>query len=234
MSTYGVWPKVPPSLSTEQLEAREKFMMRWHQELPTKYKMLENFNHGYPAGLEVKPGSVTLEIGAGIGEHSRFENLAIQDYHCLEYREAFCIELRKLFKENRVFSGDIHKRQEQWADGYFDRVIAIHVLEHLVNLPKALEEICRLMKTNAVFDVVLPTEGGLAYSLARKISAQRLFESNFKMDYTPIIKNEHVSVFTEIIDAIQERFTIVHQRYFPLMVPVSDLNLCVGLRLKKK
>lgn len=234
MSTFGVWPKCPPLLSAEQQEAREKFMMLWHRVLPKKYRIIENFNQGYPSKLAVKPGSLTLEIGAGIGEHSKFENLNVQDYHCLEYREEFCEKLRALFPADRVFCGDIQKRQEAWKDGCFDRIIAIHVLEHLTHLPDALNEVHRLLAADGVFDVVLPTEGGFAYSMARKVAAERLFERTFKMDYTPIVRNEHVSVFKEIMNLIEQKFIVKKQRYFPIFVPIADLNLCVGLRLTKK
>lgn len=228
-----VWPKKLIALTSAQEKAREEFMMAWHQELPSKYKMIENFNHGYPASLPIKKNSVTLEIGAGLGAHAAFEDLKNQDYFQMEYREDFCKELRKKFDPSKVVCGDIQGRLP-FEDGIFDRIIAIHVLEHLPDLPKALTEIKRLMKPDGVFDVVLPCEGGLAYSLARKISAERMFKKRFKMDYGPIIKNEHVSTYSEILREIDENFQRAQSRYFPLMVPISTLNLVVGTRLTKK
>src|SRR5947208_164089 len=109
------WPKRVPVLSPQQEEAREKFMMLWHQQLPSRYWFIEKFNHGYVAGLPVRPGSKTLEIGAGIGGHLEFENLAIQEYHCLEYRENFCDELRKILPVSQVHQGNIEVRQP-WQD----------------------------------------------------------------------------------------------------------------------
>jgi SAM-dependent methyltransferase len=205
-----VWPKTPPKLTPEQLKARE----------------------GYVARLPLKNGSVTLEVGAGLGEHAKYEDLSKQEYYCLEYREEFCKELRKIFLlPERVTCGDIQKTQ-RWDTATFDRIIAIHVLEHLVDLPAALTEISRLLKPDGVFDVVIPTEGGFAYSLARKISAERVFRKNFKMDYGPIIKNEHVSTYDEIIEVLFSKFRLQTRCFFPGFLPISGLNLCVGMRLE--
>jgi len=227
--TRTIWPKVPPKLTPEQLKAREGFMMLWHQELPQKYGAIEKFNHGSVAKMPVAPGTRTLEIGAGLGAHSKFEDLQKQDYHCLEYREEFCVELRKQFPPDHVHCADIQTRQP-WPDGYFDRIIIIHVLEHLPNLPLALDEIRRLLRPGGFFDVVLPCEGGFAYSLARRVSAERLFRKHFHMDYTPIIKNEHVSTLAEIEVELRARFTTTKGAYFPLKVPIPTINLVVAYR----
>ena len=226
-----VWPKTPPILTPEQLKAREGFMKLWHQVLPKKYGLIEKFNQGYVAQLPLKKGSVTLEVGAGLGEHAKYEDLGNQEYYCLEYREEFCKELRKvIFPPERVLCGDIQKTQK-WDAATFDRIIAIHVLEHLLDLPAALAEISRLLKPGGVFDVVIPTEGGFAYSLARKISAERVFRKNFKMDYGPIIKNEHVSTYHEITEVLFANFRLQTRSFFPSFLPISGLNLCVGMRL---
>ena len=224
------WPKRPPVLTLEQERAREAFMAVWHKQLPTRYGAIERFNHGFVSKLPVKDSSTTLEIGAGIGAHSKFEDLTRQEYYCLEYRQAFCDELLKLFPPDRVRHGDI-ERQQPWPDGFFDRIVAIHVLEHLRNLPSAVTEIRRLLKSDGSFDVVLPCEGGFAYSIARKISAERLFRKRFGMDYTPIIRNEHVSTFQEIVEELKRAFHIRARSFFPLRVPISTLNLCVAFRL---
>jgi 2-polyprenyl-3-methyl-5-hydroxy-6-metoxy-1,4-benzoquinol methylase len=227
------WPKIPPVLNAAQLDAREKYMKLWHEELPKKYAIIERFNHGYVSEFALTPSGKTLEVGAGIGEHLLYERLAEQDYHCLEYREEFTDEIRKKFPLVKVHTGDIHQKQI-WEDESFDRIVAIHVLEHLCNLPLALNEMGRLLKPNGHFDIVIPCEGGMAHTFARKISAQRLFEKNFKMDFTPIHKNEHVNTFKEIMFLLLKQFKIERQSYFPLLIPISTINLCAGFRLVKK
>ena len=169
-------------------------MAVWHQQLPTRYSSIERFNHGFVSKLPVKDGSTTLEIGAGIGAHSKFEDLTRQQYYIPSRVSPGVLRRapQAILSSDRVRHGDIERRQP-WQDGFFDRIVAIHVLEHLRNLPSAVAEIRRLLKPDGFFDVVLPCEGGFAYSVARKISAERLFRKRFGMDYTPIIRNEHVS-----------------------------------------
>lgn len=234
MTTKGTtvqrWPKRPPLLTPDQERAREAFMAVWHCVLPTRYGVVERFNHGSVSKLPIAAGSRTLEIGAGLGAHSKFEDLSRQDYYCLERREEFCRELAKHFPSDRVSCGDIEQRQP-WPDGFFDRIVVVHVLEHLRNLPAALVEIRRLLKPDGCLDVVLPCEGGLSYSIARKISAERLFRRRFRMDYTPIVQNEHVSTLREVLVELMRTFEWRTRSFFPFRVPIITLNLCVALRL---
>lgn len=223
------WPKRPPLLSAAQLAAREQFVREWLELLPERYGFLERFNHSV-AKLPHKSGSKTLEIGAGLGEHLRYERTD-QDYHCLEYREELCRTLTDRIDAARVHRGDIQRRQDQWADKSFDRVIAIHVLEHLPSLPDAIREISRLLKDDGVFDVVLPCEGGVAYWLARKMSAERLFRRRFKMDYGPIIRSEHVNTHAEVIGLLRRFFKVERVRFFPTFIPMAAINLVAAYRL---
>jgi SAM-dependent methyltransferase len=228
------WPRTPPPLSDEQKRAREKFMMLWHEQLPRRYFLVENFNHGYVAKLPIKAGSKTLEIGAGLGEHARFEDLTKQDYYLLEYRKEFCEKLSQNYSKDHVIHASIQDRQPQFTDQSFDRIVAIHVLEHLPDLPKALVEIKRLLKDDGVFDVVLPCEGLPLYSFARKLSSERLFRKSFRMDFTPIIQNEHLSTLREIMATLMPHFVIERRRWFPFsFLPQSAANLIVGMRLRK-
>jgi SAM-dependent methyltransferase len=230
--TVKKWPKVLPPLSPQQKEAREKFMLQWQQTLPS-YGPLEKFNQGWVTTLPLKAGGKTLEIGAGIGAHLAYEDLSQQEYHCLEYREEWCGHLRKMMPPERVICGDIQRRQA-WPDSFFDRIVAIHVLEHLLDLPSALAEIWRLLKDDGTFDVMLPTEGKLAYSLGRKASAERLFRRDFKMDYTPIIRHEHVSTLEEVLVELAKYFKAEKRRHFPFpWLPLSHVNLVMGMRLGK-
>ena len=161
------------------------------------------------------------------------KNLKTQDYHCLEYRKEFCLELSKIMPASQVHCGDIHQRQN-WSAKTFDRVVAIHVLEHLSNLPQAINEILRLLKDDGVLDIVIPCEGGIAHRTGRKLTAERLFNKHFKMDFSPIVKNEHVSTYKEIVAVLSDHFHFENQTFFPFFIPVYWMNFVAGFRLKKK
>lgn len=209
-------------------------MLAWHEELPSRYAFVERFNHRALARLPAEPQKFrTLEIGAGIGGHLPFEYLSRQEYHCLEYRSEFCERLRLLPNVASVIEGSIEEKTDFAADA-LDRVVAIHVLEHLRNLPAALQEIERILKPGGIFDVVLPCEGGLSYSFARKISSERMFRKRFKMDFTPIIQNEHVSTYAEVHAEIDKRFRAVQTVNFPFPIYAPAINICVALRLTKR
>lgn len=118
-----------------------------------------------------------------------------------------------------------------FPDGYFDRVLAIHVLEHLGNLPAAVNQISRVLSPRGQLSVVIPCEGGFLYSIARRLSAQRLFEQRYKTSYDWFIEREHLSVPGEIEAVLLEKFKIVKRSYFPFFLPSIHLNLCIGLVL---
>jgi SAM-dependent methyltransferase len=231
------WPKTFPPLTAEQERIRDDFMHAWHEELPKKYGAIERFNHGYP--LKHAPADFvhTLEIGAGLGEHLTYERLTptqLEHYVAVELRPGMAAEIRRIHPKIQVVVGDCQERLE-FPDGKFDRVLAVHVLEHLPNLPAAVREMHRLVdKQRGQFEVVIPCEGGLAYALARRISAQRFFERRYKMPYRWLIEREHINVPREILGVLDEHFTIEHRSFFPLFVPSVNLNLAMGLTLRPR
>jgi hypothetical protein len=54
------------------------------------------------------------------------------------------------------------------------------------------------------------------------------------MSFTPIIQNEHVNDLPEILTELNKKFTIERSRLFPFVVPLYDLNLIMGLRLRPR
>jgi SAM-dependent methyltransferase len=237
MATATKWPKTFPPLTAEQERIRDDFMHAWHEELPKKYGVIERFNHGYVVKHAPREFVHTLEIGAGIGEHLAYEQLTEEqrrNYIAVELRAQMANEIAKRHPAVQVRVADCQQRLE-FADGHFDRVLAVHVLEHLPDLPAALREIHRVCnKQRGRFQVVIPTEGGFAYSLARRISAQRFFERRYKMPYRWLIEREHINVPAEIFDELARLFTIEHRSYFPLRVPSVNLNLAIGLTLRPR
>jgi SAM-dependent methyltransferase len=205
-------------------------MARWLEFLPSRGGFIERFNHGYPASGSAAAGR-TLEIGAGLGAHLRYESLERQEYYALELREELAATITERFPGVTALVADCQQRLP-FEDGFFDRVLAIHVLEHLPDLPAALDEIVRVLAPDGNFVVVIPCEGGLVYSLARRVSSQRLFEREFDRDYDWYIRSEHINLPWEIESELNKRFRITESRYFPFWIPSVKLNLVIGLKMR--
>jgi SAM-dependent methyltransferase len=236
-TAHSSWPKVIPPLSPEQQRISDDFMRHWHEVLPARYGVVDDFNHGYVVKHAPKDFLRTLEIGAGLGGHIPYEKLSPEqeaNYYALELRENMAAKIRERFPKVQACVGDCQMRLD-FVAGDFDRIIAVHVLEHLPNLPAAVREMYRLCDPErGVVSVVIPCEGGLAYGLARRISAQRIFEKRYQQPYRWFIEREHINRPHEIMRELDVHFDVTHCRYFPLGLRSTTLNLCIGLTLKPK
>jgi SAM-dependent methyltransferase len=225
-------------MTSEQKRISDEFMKLWHQELPSRFGFVENFNHSFPV-KHSRPGfRASIEIGAGLGEHLHYEKLnpeQEENYVAVELRENMAAEIRKRFPKVKAITGDCQSRLN-FEDGHFDRYIAVHVLEHLPNLPECIREAYRLLnKEKGQLLVVIPCEGSPAYSLARKISAERVYNKHFKGGYTWLISREHINRPHEILAELAPYFTIEEKVLFPLpFLPFVFNNLCIGLSLRPR
>jgi len=228
MALNHQWPKPIRQLTPEQTRIRDEWMVYWLS-IFARRSWVTAFNHTYPL-RSYRPGGRTLEVGAGRGAHLEFEDLDAQQYTALELRPELVAQLRSRFPGVQTLVGDI---QEQLAfpDRHFDRVLAIHLLEHLPNLPAALDEVRRILKPDGQFSVVIPCERGPVYALARRLSAQRLFTARYDWDYRDYIQTEHLNLPGEIMEELRRRFRILHRQFFPLRIPLPQANLFIGITL---
>ena len=227
------WPKTLPPLTEQQKSISDDWMRYWHSILPNKYGLIEKFNHGYPAAhLPDKEHFSTIEIGAGTGGHLAYEDLTRQDYHCVELRENMAAEIRRNFPNVTATTADCQQRLP-YPDERFDRAIAVHVLEHLPNLPAAVSELWRVVKSGGMLSVVIPCDPGAAYELARRISSDRIFRKRYKMPYSWLMAREHVNSPGEVFKVVGEKFKCTDRTFFPLRIPLVNANLCVGLTYVK-
>lgn len=231
------WPKVLPPLTDEQRRISDDFMRYWHEVLPRRFGRIERFNHGYPVRHAPPDFRRTLEIGAGLGEHLEYERLTIdqeRNYYAVELRANMSDAIAARFPHVHIINGDCQQRLD-FPDGFFDRILAVHVLEHLPDLPAAIREMHRLCdKQNGVFSVVIPCEGSFAYGLARRISAQRIFQKRYKQPYRWFIEREHINRPAEIFEELDPFFTIQHRSFFPLPLPLLWCGLAIGMTLKPR
>jgi len=231
------WPKAMKILSEKEEIARDTFMKLWHETLPKKYGVIEKFNHCYPQRSKKKTRERILEIGAGLGEHIHYEVPDWKEYCCVEMRPEMAeVIVNKYGSGVKVVVQDCQKAMP-FENDYFDRVLAIHVLEHLPNLPACIKEVWRVLKKrDGLFTICIPCEGGLAYRIARGISAKRVFQEHFPdLDYEKVVvTNEHINLPAEIIAETGKLFHTVAKRFFPLIVPWTNLNLVIGMSFTPK
>ena len=231
-----LFPKKIPKLTSEQKLIKDDFMEHWLKVLRKNYGIVDKFNHKTVVKSMPKNFLKTLEIGAGIGEHLNYERLndnQKKNYYAMDIRENLLKIISKEHPMVNTILGDCEKKIN-FENNFFDRVIAIHILEHLPNLPFAINEVSRVLKRSGLFQIVIPCEGSMAYTLARKISAKRIFEKKYKTSYDWYIKSEHVNLPHEIINELKKKFAIIKETYFPIPISIKFCNLCIALDLKLK
>jgi SAM-dependent methyltransferase len=232
------WPKTFPSLTPEDKAVFDDFMKVWHEVLPGRsFTAIERFNHLFPVKYSLPGFHRTIEIGAGLGEHLRYERLSPEQersYCAVELRENMAQQIRARHPRISVIVGDC-QAPLPFPDAHFDRYIAVHVLEHLPNLPACIAEAWRLLdKQRGRLLIVIPCDPGVAYSFARRISAQRLFERRYHRPYAPFITREHINRPAEIFAELEPYFLVERRRYFPLLLPIKSANLCIGAVLSPR
>lgn len=231
----STWPKTFPPLTAEQQAISDDFMEHWLDELHARpqYGAVTRFNHQYSVTHAPATFKRTLEIGAGLGDHLAHERLTPEqraEYYALDLRENISAELRRRVPDIQVVTADCQERLP-FDDGFFDRILAIHVLEHLPNLPAAIKELRRVCADDGQLSVAIPCEGSLAYGLARRLSAQRIFEQRYKQPYRWFIEREHINLPGEIVSELERAFEVQHRSYFPVPLPMEWCNLVIGLTL---
>jgi SAM-dependent methyltransferase len=226
------WPKQVPELTPEQIAIRDDYMSYFHAELYTaRFGAIHKFNHSY-AVRTANPGLRTLDVGAGLGGQLEFEDGRNGDYVALELRPEMAAELGRKYPYVTTVTGNVEEGLP-FETGEFDRVLAIHVLEHLPNLPAALDELRRVLRSGGALSVALPCEGGFGYSLGRRLTTKRIFEKRYGVSFDWCIESEHVSTVREIFAELDKRFVREHRAWFPFRLPSVHTNLCVGVTYRR-
>ncbi len=216
------WPKKRPVLTEEQLKLMHSWNEYWLPILNNSFGPLGKFNHRFPlrsASRSLK----TLEIGIGDGSHLRFE--PSENYFGVDRDVAL------MRRHTKIAAADADIGLP-FKTSSFDRLLAIHVLEHLANLPSALEEIGRVMKPDGIFSAVVPCEGGAAYTLGRNLTARRIFERKFGKNFDWVIAYDHINNAREVLSEIRKKFHVERIVYFPTRVPSVHVNVIIGLELR--
>jgi 2-polyprenyl-3-methyl-5-hydroxy-6-metoxy-1,4-benzoquinol methylase len=229
------WPKPTQKKNKYQQEVDVDWQAYFYGINRKQYSAFVNFGHQYVTRHHKPDFVTTLEVGAGVGEHFHYEHLTPEqkkNYWVNEISPEKIKELNQRWPFAKVVDIDCQKKLP-FKEGFFDRILAIHVLEHLENLPAFLKEADRLMSPGGQMFVVLPCEGWL-YTLIRWFTTQRMFESRYEMPYREYLGFEHINTVAEVVAEVRRVFDIENRHWWPLMLPSHHFNFCLGMVLKKK
>jgi ubiquinone/menaquinone biosynthesis C-methylase UbiE len=167
-----------------------------------------------------------LEVGAGTGGHLPYVRHGYDEYILSDHNSnALDVARRKLAK-----SGDTRLRFECQSGGqlncpdrFFDRVLAVHVLEHIYQPHLALKEWKRVLKIGGVLSILIPTDPGTAWRLGRHFGPRRkLLAQGVAYDY--VMAREHVNASNNLIAILRHMFPKGVEAWWPFRIPSIDLN----------
>lgn len=170
--------------------------------------------------------SRVLEVGAGTGIHLNAVRHSFDEYVMTDLNPPMLnqVPLERASKRGKIVAQQEDATSLSFPDASFDRVIATHVLEHLPNPHRVLREWIRVLKPGGTLSVVLPCDPGLAWRLGRHMGPRRKFEA-LGIDYDYWMAREHVNSITNLTAFMRFYFPDMRERWYPLRVPLSDVNL---------
>jgi ubiquinone/menaquinone biosynthesis C-methylase UbiE len=169
-----------------------------------------------------------LEIGAGTGEHLPFVRHAFEEY-TLSDSDPATLEVAKRKSES---DSRAHKLKFDLQDGStlsyedasFDRVVAVHVLEHIYQPHLAIKEWRRVLKRGGLLSILIPTDPGVAWRLGRHLGPRRnAIRRGIAYDY--VMAREHVNSCNNLIAILRHYFPTREEAWWPMPLPSIDLNL---------
>ena len=168
-----------------------------------------------------------LEIGAGTGQHLPFVRHGFADYTLNDANPA-ALEIARArldpAQRGKVRFNIDSCTAVSYPEGTFDRIIAVHVLEHIVHPHLALQEWLRVLKDGGVLSILIPTDPGFLWRMSRYLGPRR-HAGDKGLAYDYIMAREHVNYCHGLISILRHFIPVAREAWWPLPVRSVDLNL---------
>lgn len=179
-----------------------------------------------------------LEIGPGAIEHVTYWRGKPRHWTNYDIRA----DLLKIAGERIEATGVAHTEvlaepgatRLPFADASFDAVFTFYALEHIHPLDDHLSEIERVLKPGGQLVGGIPCEGGLAWGAGRMLTSRRWLRKHTTIDPDRLICWEHPNFAEHILGRLEARFERETVHFWPLVVPVIDINLIASFIFRKR
>jgi len=171
--------------------------------------------------------SRVLEVGAGTGEHLPFVIHSFDEYILTDFDQKALDIANNKYSDKYAGKLKFQKQsgeQLSYNDNVFDRVIATHILEHIYQPHLVVKEWARVLKNNGILTVLLPTDPGLGWRMAKHFGPRR--NAILKgIPYDFIMAREHVNSCTNLVYILRHYFPDMSEGWWPLRLASVDINL---------
>ncbi|SLN29686.1 class I SAM-dependent methyltransferase [Oceanibacterium hippocampi] len=183
-------------------------------------------------------GATVVEIGPGQLDHMRHWKGRPDRFVLLDRREEMLSASAATLAREGVPSKSILLAGDSpllpLPDACADIVLSFYSLEHLHPLDSYLAELQRILKPGGRLAGAIPAEGGLAWGLGRFLTTRREFRRSVGLDYDKVICWEHPNFADQVMNSLHRRFRPRHLSFWPLAVPVPDVNLIIRFIVEKR
>ena len=172
-------------------------------------------------------GRHVVELGPGILPHARFWTGTPVHYTAVDVKQEMLDRSMQVLGMKGIPATAYLSTSCELSieDHQFDTVISFYSLEHLNPLNLYVEEINRVLRPGGILVGAIPAEGGLAWGLGRFLTSRRYIKRNSSINPDKIICWEHPNFAETILGELDRVFDPVLKEFWPLGLPVIDLNL---------
>ncbi len=164
------------------------------------------------------PGSAkaTLELGAGTLNQLAYEPDSAP-YDIVEPFQELYQGSPGLARIRHVYR-DI---AEVPAESRYERITSVAVLEHVANLPEVVARSALLLSEGGQFRAGIPSEGTILWRLGWQTTTALDFRARYNLDYSVLMRYEHLNTAAEIEAILRHFFADVRTRVFGLARALS-------------
>jgi len=210
---FDQYPKIRQPLPKEYLAIYEEHIKKnrdGETSVTSISQRLEKWLHKKVAEGSA-PDLTTLEIGAGTLNQLQYESVS-ESYDIIE-------PFKALYENSSLITqiGNIYNLIEDVPlTNRYDRITSCAVFEHVENLPYVVGKSGLLLNDNGQLRVAVPSEGGAFWKIGYTLTTGIEFRIKRKLNYSVIMKYEHINTVDEIESVIKWFYKDVSVKRFGL------------------
>ena len=158
-----------------------------------------------------------IEVGSGTGNHFPYIKQDFEEYRMTDSNSGMIKILNKKYQKEILTNIVIVEQQDaaqlNYTTASFDRLIAIHVLEHLIDLVSVLKEWNRIVRPGGLISIVLPCDPGLLWRFGKNFGPRKN-TTKAGMAYDYIQASEHVNSIFNLVTFIRYYLENIIESWF--------------------